>query len=178
MCRSPLVERLLQPVLDRVFGIGGVGVRSAGTGALTGEPMDRRAAGVLLGLGGDSAGFVSRQLEPTMVANASLVLTATREHRATAVRMHPRALHRAFTVREFAALLRGASIERVPTDPVACLAALAEVAMSRKVHLAGQNPNNLDIVDPYRRPDDAYALMRAQIAPAIEIIGAALTPAR
>ncbi|HSP60467.1 MAG TPA: low molecular weight phosphatase family protein, partial [Ornithinimicrobium sp.] len=51
VCRSPLVERLLQDGLDERWGTGRFVVRSAGTGALVDHPMDERSAEVLTGLG-------------------------------------------------------------------------------------------------------------------------------
>lgn len=170
VCRSPLIERLLQAALDDAFEPGAVDVGSAGTGALVGAPMDERAARVLQDLGGNAEDFIARRLEPRLVANASLVLTATREHRAAVVRLHPRALCHTFTVRELAALLSVADAGKLPADPAARVAALAGLARQARGRLPRQNLESLDIVDPYRRTDDVYALMRAQVAPSVRVI--------
>ena len=104
ICRSPLLERILQSALDDRWGSGAVSVRSAGTMGLQGSAMDERARAQLGLFGGDGAGFVARRLTPAMVAGADLVLTATREHRALVAQAHPRALRYAFTYRDFADL--------------------------------------------------------------------------
>ena len=76
VCRSPYVHRLLVAELG-----AGVRVASAGTGALEGYPMDRRAAERLRRAGGDPEGFVARQVDEEILDGADLVLTATRAHR-------------------------------------------------------------------------------------------------
>lgn len=178
VCRSPLIERLLQPSLDDAYGAGAVHVSSAGTGALVGAPMDERAAGILERLGGAAEGFVARHLEPRMVADASLVLTATREHRAAAVRLHPRALRHTFTVRELAALLGVVDTGQLPAEPAERIAGVAELAREGRGRLLRQDPDSLDVVDPYRRSDDVYELIGDQVVPAVDVIRTALAPAR
>ncbi len=138
--------------------------------------MDERAAQILSDLGGDADGFVARHLEPRMVAEGSLVLTATREHRAAAVRLHPPAMRHTFTILELAALLGAVDTASLTLDPTGRIAGLAQLAREGRGRLAGQGLESIDIVDPFRRPDDVYELMREQIAPAIDIIRAALTP--
>lgn len=169
VCRSPLVERLLQRALDARYGPDAPPVRSAGTGALVDHPMDDRAAAVLAGLGGSSDGFLARRLTEPMLAAADLVLTATRDHRAVAVRMHPRALRRTFTVRELAAIVAGLRDEELPeaVDPVERVRELAEVARSRRgVHGQGAGEDH-DVVDPFRRADAVYRRMRTEVAGAL-----------
>ena len=75
VCRSPLLERLLQQHLDRSLGPGAVAVRSAGTAARVDSGMDERSARLLRDLGGDPEGFTSRRLTASMVREADLVLT-------------------------------------------------------------------------------------------------------
>lgn len=162
ICRSPLLERLLQGELDRAWGRGRHEVTSAGTHALVGNPMDERAATVLRTLGGTPHGFVARWLVPPFVAQADLVLTATREHRSLVVRMHPQAVRYALTFREFAALADSVSDEELPGPdaPPVRLRALATLLTGRR----GQVPvPELDIVDPYRRPDEVYQQMEEQV---------------
>lgn len=175
VCRSPMIERLLQGALDRAYGAGTVQVSSAGTGALAGRPMDERSAGVLADLGGSGDDFVARQLQEPHVRSADLVLTATRAHRAAAVREHPQALLRAFTVRELALLLDGADLADLPTTPKERVESVAAVARSRKRMLVGLDPAVLDVVDPFRQPDEVYAQMRAEVAPALQVLATALT---
>ncbi|MFK5633259.1 MULTISPECIES: low molecular weight phosphatase family protein [unclassified Ornithinimicrobium] len=172
VCRSPLLERLLQAALDERYGAGAVPVRSAGTRALIGSPMDERAAGVLGALGGSPAGFVGRRLSEPMVQQAELVLTATREHRADVARMHPRALKRTFTFRELADILDRLPPEELPqdADPQARVAALARVAAARRGVRQPRTWTDFDIVDPYRRDDAVYATMREQVESALPAV--------
>ncbi|WP_022922394.1 protein-tyrosine-phosphatase [Ornithinimicrobium pekingense] len=165
VCRSPLLERLVQRALDERYGSGAVPVRSAGTLALVGNPMDERAAGVLQGLGGDPDGFVARRLTEPMIASASLVLTATRDHRAQVSRMHPRAMKRTFTFPELAHILSRVPDEELPTttDPHERLAELARLATTHRGRHRPASMDDLDIVDPFRREDEVYAAMGRQV---------------
>lgn len=169
VCRSPLVERVLQHHLDGAHGAGTIRVHSAGTGALVGSPMDERSAALLRDLGGDPGGFAARRLTSGMVAEADLVLTATRAHRADVVRLVPRAMRRTFTVRELALLLTQVPDTDLPDwrDPAPALATLADLARSaRGVVVAGRD-EELDVVDPYRRDDEVYAQVRDQVERAL-----------
>ncbi|QFG69760.1 low molecular weight phosphatase family protein [Ornithinimicrobium pratense] len=176
VCRSPLIERLLQRRLDEAYGPGVVQVHSAGTGALVDAAMDEQSARILTDLGGDHAGFLSRWLEPQMVADADLILTATREHRHTAMQHAPRALRRSFTVRELAHLVQGLDPVELPTDPQGRIEAVTRCAAANRGNVAGLDPAELDIVDPYRQPAEAYEEMRRQLVPAIDAITRVLTP--
>jgi protein-tyrosine phosphatase len=172
VCRSPLLERLIQGALDERYGAGAVPVRSAGTRALVGSPMDERAAGVLGALGGSHTGFVGRRLTEQMVREASLVLTATRDHRADVARLHPRALKRTFTFRELADILGRLPVEDLPQDedPRARIVELARVAAAGRGVRAPRTWTDFDIVDPYRRDDAVYATMRDQVVSALPAV--------
>lgn len=163
ICRSPLLERLLQKELDRAWGPGTHEVTSAGTHALVDYPMDERAAAVLRTLGGSPEGFVARRLVPSLVAQADLVLTATKDHRAMVVRAHPQAVRYALTFREFAALAQDLTDEELPgreLPPAQRLRALSTPLMARR----GQVPvPEFDIADPFRRPDEVYQQMEEQV---------------
>lgn len=165
VCRSPLLERLVQQALDERFGAGAVPVRSAGTLGLVGEPMDERAAGVLRGLGGDPEGFVARRLSEPMIRSAALVLTATRDHRAQVSRMHPRAMKRTFTFRELAHIVASVPEEELPTseDPHERLDQLAVMATAHRGRSRPASLDDLDITDPFRREDAVYEVMREQV---------------
>lgn len=175
VCRSPLMERLLQRTLDRRFGAGAVTVASAGTMALVGSPMDERAAAVLRDLGGDPDGFVARRLTEPLVRSATLVLTATRDHRAQVSRMHPRAMKRTFTFREMATILAAVEDPLPDTDdPQRLLLGLAELGTANRGLHRPARQEDLDIADPYRRGDEVYALMREQVLAAYPAIERAL----
>lgn len=175
VCRSPLLERLLQSHLDRAWGTGAYVVSSAGTHALVGRPMDDRSAAVLGALGGSPDGFVARRLTHRLVADADLVLVATTDHRRLVLREHPPALRHTFTFRELGALADTIEQEPlVPRDlpPRERLRALAAALIDRRgpgvVRAA-------DIVDPYRRDDAVYRQMRMEIEQALPSVLRALT---
>src|SRR5690349_18837538 len=107
ICRSPFLERALQAELDRSWGPGAVEVSSGGTGALAGHPMEPQARALLEANGYAADGFLARHLTSPLVADADLVLTATRAHRGKAMTLHPKAVRYTFTFREFAHLACG-----------------------------------------------------------------------
>jgi len=172
ICRSPFIERLLQHELNsrgKGFEQGTI-VRSAGTGALVGSPMDAQAAAELVAHGGDPSGFRARQLTPALVAESDLVLTATREHRGRVARMSPGAMRRVFAFCDFADLVDvvdgpGAAAGPAPAplglaDRVRQVTARAAASRGLKPPL---RPDLADIVDPYRREDEVFATMAQQI---------------
>ena len=104
--RSPLAERSLRFQFDSLLGTAAddIEVSSAGVRAVVGSPMDAHAAAELERVGGTSAWFEARQLTPTMMREADLILTATRALRSLVLEDEPTALKRTFTLGEFAAL--------------------------------------------------------------------------
>jgi protein-tyrosine phosphatase len=177
VCRSPFLERALQAELDRSWGAAAIEVRSAGTGALAGDPMESNARARLEENGFAADGFVARQLTPDLVAGSDLVLTATRAHRGTVAQLHPRALRYVFAFREFADLVAGIGSDRVaqPTDD-------AQEHVTRVVALAagerGLRPpmpdEEANIVDPYRRPPEVFDRMTSQIMGSLPAVVRAL----
>ncbi len=108
VCRSPFAERLLRLRLaeDGAVG-GGFEVTSAGTRSVEGAPMSPEMRVRLEALGGSGEEFVARQLQPPLIEQAGLVLTATRDIRSRVLQEVPGALRRTFTVRELADLAPG-----------------------------------------------------------------------
>ncbi|MCW2614387.1 MAG: Tyrosine phosphatase, partial [Frankiales bacterium] len=102
ICRSPMAERLMRAGLAERLGADAdrFVVESAGTWGHSGSPMEAHAHTTLASYGVDGADFRARELVAEHVAGADLVLGATREHRAAAVVLHPRAASRTFTLRE------------------------------------------------------------------------------
>lgn len=174
ICRSPLLERVLQRELDRAWGPGSYEVASAGTHGLEGLPMDERAAAVLGTLGGRHEGFLARRLRPAFVADADLVLTATLDQRSRVVRASPAAIRYAFTFRELAALAKGLTDQELPggLPPAERLRAVSELLMQRRGQVKVADP---DIIDPYRREDEVYAQMEREIRAALPEVLRVLT---
>lgn len=120
---------------------------SAGTEAVPGTPVAATAASLVVGRGVDPSGMVTRRLTARLVESADLVLGAATEHREAAVRLSPvRALSRAFTLREFARLVRAEDAAGL-VDPAARFAALVEGAATRRGAVGAAGADD-DVSDP------------------------------
>ena len=170
VCRSPLAERMIRARLVSALGDGAgrFSVTSAGTRSLVGHPMDPRAAAAAGAFGVDTHDFASRSLTAADVAQADLVLTATREHRARAVRLHPRAHRYAFTIREFSRL-----VGSLPTgvvdgdDPVLRARLLVAGAGARRGAVRPRRPEDDDVADPVGGATHVHRSVGALIADAL-----------
>lgn len=170
ICRSPLVERLFAAGLRNRLGRvpADLAVHSAGTWGLDGSQMEPFAASALRALGGDDAGFLARELDAEMVAEADLVLCATREHRAAAVAMAPRAAARTFTVREFDRLCSGVAAVDLPAGPLPeRAAALARAAAGQRGRIRPERPDQDDLPDPIGAPASVFTASAGQIEAAL-----------
>ncbi len=176
ICRSPLAEQLLRAGLAPWPGIA---VASAGTASLAGHPMPEQAQNLSREFGGAHPELhTARDLAPTHLREAGLVLGLAREHRRDAVQMLPKALRRAFTLREFARLSEGitdtdlaAAAALELSDHSGRLAVLVEVARSRRgMVLPPAHPDDDDVIDPFRRSDAVYRASADQLVPAVKVI--------
>lgn len=179
VARSPLAERLLTA---RFAAVGvDAAVSSAGTGALVGEPMTHEAAAIARRLGADPDGHVARRLTPALLDDADVVLTAARSHRAEVASMRPKAARKAYTLREFARIVHFLSDDPAaappprPGDSPADL--LDAVTRSRGFAPPPENPEDDNVVDPYRRPAEVYEEAGALIDRATAAIVAAVAAA-
>ena len=171
VCRSPYIERRLR---DELTGTG-IQVNSAGTGALVGQDMEAGTRQCLQTAGADVTSFTARPLMSHLVSRADLVLTAAREHRALAVRLHPAALRTTFTLRDLADLLDGVTAEELSVTP-------AESSWGRQVALAAASRRGLvparqkgiDITDPIGGPQSLFDQMAVEVDDALRPIVAAL----
>lgn len=153
LCRSPLAERLLQTRLDAIAPRMAV-VTSAGTLAHDGREMHPRTAEQLARLGARSAGFQATRLTAQLVADADLVLTATKDLRTDVLRLAPRSLRRAFTMAEFAAVCAPA-----PHDQNSLPDLVAWAAARRSLGADAQ-----DLEDPYGEPLEAHVRSAGRIS--------------
>jgi protein-tyrosine phosphatase len=166
--RSPLAECLLKERLTEA-----IHVSSAGTEAVPGTPMAASAASLIAGLGADPSGMVARRLTSGLVESSDLVLGAAREHREAVVRLSPvRALSRAFSLREFARLVRAEDAAGV-VDPAARFAALAEGAAGRRGTDLGDTADD-DVADPLGAAPAELRACMTRIEESVERIAAAL----
>ena len=171
ICRSPAAERLLAARLGP-----SVDVRSAGTHALVGNPVQAEMVAQLEAAGVSSTGFAARLLTPAVLKPADLVLAMTRAHRSAAVEVWPGAVRRAFTLLEFARLVAEIDPAELPDGtPAERLRAAVPLAAARRRWVAGA-PDLDDIADPYRRSAKVYADSFRAIADAVEIIAARMAP--
>lgn len=174
VCRSPFIERILQGGLDASWGPGQMQVGSAGTGALVGRPMDPQAAAQLAAYDGSDEGFVARDLTAALVADAGLVLTATRRHRGQVASLHPRALRYVFTFREFADLVSGLEPANPPETPKTHLENVVAAAAGCRSERPVLSDQDADIVDPYQRGAGVFVQMSDEIMSAMPAVVSAL----
>ncbi|WBB99657.1 MULTISPECIES: low molecular weight phosphatase family protein [unclassified Solwaraspora] len=174
ICRSPLAERLTRYAVQTRLGTDsdGVVVDSAGTEALTGQPMHPHTEQVLRERQADPDGFVSRQVDAAMLTGADLVLTASRRHRAYCVALAPAALTRTFTVRQFGRLAQAAALPSAASPPGAAgrarsLVAAAAAARSRVQPVSAEQD---DLADPVLRPVEDFRGCASQIDQTVDIL--------
>lgn len=158
ICRSPLIEMRLRDQLD----LNDFDISSAGVMGWDSQPMDPGAAGELQRLGSSPADFRSRPITPAIAKGADLILTATKEHRSAVLEMSPGSLRRAFTLREFAALVGQCQANDLD-------ALVLEAAQKRSL-----GPAEADVMDPYRQGGDIHARVADQIEAAVGRIAEAL----
>ncbi|WP_206476935.1 low molecular weight phosphatase family protein [Microbacterium sp. KRD172] len=173
ICRSPMAEVLLRARLEPL----GVRVHSAGTHALVDHEMTGPAQALALESGArtaDAAAHAARYLVEPYLLDADLVLAMAREHRSYAVKMVPSRMRRTFTVREFARLASTlgtdqarAAAEAAGADPKARLAAVLQAVTDQR-GLVPTDPEDDDVIDPYRRSQETYAKSAAQLIPALD----------
>ncbi|WP_370149007.1 low molecular weight phosphatase family protein [Streptacidiphilus sp. EB129] len=161
--RSPLAERLLVEQLGP-FGRG-IRVISAGTAA---RAVPIRLAALPTEPATDSRGRVPRRLTVDLVEGSDLVLGAATKHREAAVRMSPAwALRRAFTLREFARLVRPQDAEGT-TCPVERFTVIAQAAAARRG--ARCAPADDDVADPQGASSQVAQTSAALVEEAVERI--------
>jgi protein-tyrosine phosphatase len=166
ICRSPMGEHLMRAGLRARMGAASEAfvIESAGTWGHTGAPMEPFALSVLSTYDVDGSAFQARELVAEHVAGADLVLGATREHRAAAVVLQPRAARKTFTLREFDRLLTGVDPAGLPTgDPVERARALVVGAASQRGVIRADLPEDDDLADPYQAPESAFVTCGALV---------------
>jgi protein-tyrosine phosphatase len=167
ICRSPTAELYAAHHLPAES----FRVHSAGTYGLEGYAIEPGAARPLKALGIAYDAFRARRLTEAQIAEADLVLTATREHRTAVVTLVPRALPRTFTLREFARLVDGVEPGGEPNgaaDPAERGRALVAAAAARRGRVWAP-PEADDVDDPYGLGPKAYDRAAAEIADALRL---------
>lgn len=96
-----------------------------------------------------------------------------REHRSKVAKLSPRALRRTFTLRERARIAElvpdeDISFSNGSTNLVENMKSLVEAAAVNRGLVAGSgNPENDDVIDPYRRSEQTYKESRDQVLTAL-----------
>lgn len=175
VCRSPLAATMLATRLADLD----VRVTSAGTYGLQDQPMtdDTKRLGSELRVDADllNAHRASYLTEAHLVA-PDLILAMSREHRRRIVELSPGRLRSTLTVREFARLaaeVSDAEIRDTATgagddDPARLRAVLTTILGKRGMTAPPADPNDDDVIDPYRRSWETYQRTGSQLAPALE----------
>src|SRR3954447_10202641 len=136
ICRSPMGQVMLTSRLRAALGPAAdrLGeVTSAGTYGVVGHAIEREARVAVDELGVVPDDFAARELVKDILEASDLVLTATREHRAAAVSMLPRASRRTFTIREFARLVSAFDVGALTgDDPLARTKSLVDAAAAQR----------------------------------------------
>ena len=181
ICRSPIAEHLTREGLRTRLGDDAdrFVVGSAGTWGHTGAPMEPFALSTLASYGVDGAAFRARELTVEHVRGADLVLGASREHRAAAVRLLPRASARTFTLREFGRLVSQLDPADLPGgDVVERARALVRAAAGRRGMVPPDAPEDDDLTDPYQGPEQGFAacgqLVCATLARPLDLLACAV----
>ena len=177
VCRSPVAEGLAVAWLARASAAGAadVVVRSAGTNAPVGEPMDRRSAAALTRLGGDPTGLRATALTDRLADEADLVLTMTRRHRRAVLELAPRGLRRTFTLLEAAGLLRSVEVRDLAGMPLGVRA--RELGLRLDAARAHHRSTEADdIEDPIGRRAAVHDEVADAIGRALEPVLSALLP--
>lgn len=173
IARSPLAAQLLVARLGSPKSAIVVG--SAGTGALVGEPMTEEAAELSRRYGGNPVHHRARQVTAALVEGADLVLTATRAHRSEVVSLAPRASRYAFTLRQFARLIESVDPQSGKgATPAGLREAVAAAASQRGFVAPLRDPDDDDLMDPFRQSQAIYDLVGGQIDDAVRRVSAGL----
>lgn len=172
ICRSPVAELALARALSPVPEVR---VASAGTGALVGGSVPRQAQLLAAKDGIDASSHHARQIDVSMIRDADLIVAMSREHRRDIVQALPGAMRRCFTLRELARVAEAVepSLEErirasgADSSESGMRAAVAAAAALRGTVPPPSDPDEFDVVDPYRRSDETYALSYSQLQPAV-----------
>lgn len=170
-CRSAAAQLMLSAALQesRSDDYAWV-IESAGVAATTGAPLFPAAARVLSERGVTDPGFRSRPLTAELIGSADLILTAERAHRAAVVQFDRSAMHRAFTMRQFARLApeQGTDTSSRAEGPALLRAALDNRGLQQPVPAEDD-----DIADPVGGPERGFQRCIDEIAATLSAFGVA-----
>jgi protein-tyrosine phosphatase len=167
LCRSPMAERLARRAFDDALGINDIATASAGMRAFDGEPMHPKTAEVLAECGVDAGDFASRTVDPGILRESDLVLTATVEQRTSCLALEPTAARRTFTLRQFARFAEAAGPGKRQD-----MRHLVETVNATR-HRAPAGEDNL--ADPMGQPIGAFRACAEEIWGSLRVMIGAIT---
>ncbi len=150
-------------MLTERFGASAPAVSSVGTIARDGAPATREAIVVASEHGIDASSHAARRLVRKHLAEASLVLAMTAEHRDAVARADPRATTKTFTLKELVRLLEDLPAQERAGDPASLELRIAEADAHRRAGSAG-NPHDEDVADPIGHPVETYRAVAWELA--------------
>lgn len=159
-----MAERMFQKHLSEFQSFE---ISSAGLQAVAGAQMEPHAARQLIAHGGDPAGFRGKQITMNHVMAADLVLTMTRGQRDELIKNFPLAMHRTFTMAEFAFLSELSADTSASTQEAITLASRTRA----QVRLTKAD----DVPDPIDAPLAVHELVGNQIVSLVNRIVQQLT---
>ncbi|MEV1289630.1 low molecular weight phosphatase family protein [Micromonospora sp. NPDC049679] len=181
LCRSPMAEYIARELLAEHLpaDVGSLPVLSAGTHAVPGHPMHPHAAKLAVERSMDPAPFRSRPVTAEVLAQAGVILTATREQRTACVALAPGTVRRTFTLRQFSRLVTAATEHgwrAVETDgpPTERLRDLVSTAGRARALVQPAPPVADDLPDPLGEPLAEFRLCANQIEQALRPIAAVI----
>lgn len=170
ICRSPTAEILLW---KHWVGEADMHISSAGTSAHVGAAIYSPIRKLLVERGLPDRPFAARQVTSALVEAADLVLVMTREHRSAVVVLHPPAVRRTFTLREFARVAPLAASFLDGNTVAERLSSVVPVT-ARMRGAARASAEEDAITDPYGRGDAACLTAVDQIEYCVDDVVAVL----
>lgn len=171
MYRSRLAEHMLRAGLEARLGPESAvfDVQSCGTEAVDGQPLNESIKEALAGAGARGPYGRSRRLETGIVRNAHLVLCADQANRRAVLEVEPRALRRAFLLRELARTAQVIAWDAGPPPDSRELVARAQAAVETASRLRAvvRTLDEDSIMDPAGRPPAVLNLVARAIQIAV-----------
>ncbi|WP_281883200.1 low molecular weight protein arginine phosphatase [Paenibacillus sp. YYML68] len=168
-CRSPMAEGMMKSLIEKA-GLTGLEVRSAGVSAFTGMPVSDHARTVLQEKG-CALTDGSKLLDEELVQWADLVLTMTASHKRHTIQLHPEAVDKVHTLKEYVAegggkdertiaelesLLSSIQLKQALSEPITDEERMRIIALEKEL------PSH-DISDPFGGPYSLYAACAEEI---------------
>ena len=132
-----------------------VSVASAGFAAPVGTPMDDRVLAIVRALGAEGSAHRAAQVEDQILADADLVLVATRRHLGKVLDRAPSAVRKTFTIREAGRIAEG--FDAAPPASPHDLRRVVQRIADLRAGAASEADD--DIIDPHGLGEAAYLQM-------------------